>query len=173
MEFGPVQVLVVGFEDPNFSGAVVEELRRLSEHKVIRLVDLLVVNKTKEGDLETVEVTGLTDEEGLELGAKIGALIGFGAADEEGAEAGAEVGAEMAASALEDGFFSEGDRLDIAESIPPGSAAAVALIEHRWAIPLRDAIIQANGVPLEDAWIHPLDLVAIGVASRAETEPVA
>ena len=54
------------------------------------------------------------------------------------------------------------------DAIPPGSAAAVALIEHRWAIPLRDAIRDAGGFHLADAWIHPADLVAIGVESAEE-----
>jgi uncharacterized membrane protein len=169
MEFGPVQMLVVGFEDPQFSGRILKELQRLSEQEVIRLVDLLVVNKTADGELESVEISGLTGAEATELGAKVGALIGFGVAGEEGLEAGAEAGAARAEAAMEEGMFSEQDRLDVAEAIPPGSAAAVALIEHRWAVPLRDAILDANGIPLADVWIHPLDLVAVGLAAEAET----
>jgi uncharacterized membrane protein len=169
MEFGPVQMLVVGFEDPQFSGRILKELQRLSEQEVIRLVDLLVVNKTADGELESVEISGLTGAEATELGAKVGALIGFGVAGEEGLEAGAEAGAARAEAAMEEGMFSERDRLDVAEAIPPGSAAAVALIEHRWAVPLRDAILDANGIPLADVWIHPLDLVAVGLAAEAET----
>ena len=45
------------------------------------------------------------------------------------------------------------------------AAVGVALIEHRWAIPLRDAIRRAGGVPLADSWIHPEDLIAIGAAT--------
>jgi uncharacterized membrane protein len=170
MEFGPVQMLVVGFENPDFSGKVIEEIARLQEHEVIRLVDLLVVNKTKEGELESIEVSGLTKAEGEELGAKIGALIGYGAAGDEGVELGAQAGAELADSIAEEGMYSDEDRLDVAAGIPPGTAAAIALIEHRWAIPLRDAILEANGVPLDDAWIHPTDLMAVGMVARAASE---
>ena len=46
----------------------------------------------------------------------------------------------------------------------------MALLEHRWAIPLRDAIRRNGGFPLADAWIHPEDLVAIGAGVRAEAE---
>jgi hypothetical protein len=49
------------------------------------------------------------------------------------------------------------------EAIPPGGAAAVALLEHRWAIPLRDAIRAAGGVPVADAWLAPEDLASIGL----------
>jgi hypothetical protein len=39
----------------------------------------------------------------------------------------------------------------------------VLLIEHLWAIPLRDAIVDAGGIALSDEWIHPADLVAAGL----------
>jgi hypothetical protein len=52
----------------------------------------------------------------------------------------------------------------LADAIPDGSSAAVALIEHRWAIPLRDKIIATDGVVLADQWVHPIDLMAVGAA---------
>ena len=55
----------------------------------------------------------------------------------------------------------------MADAIPPGSAAAIALIEHRWAIPFRDAVVRAGGVALADEWIHAADLVAAGQAIGA------
>ena len=50
----------------------------------------------------------------------------------------------------------------IADVIPAGSTAAVALLEHRWAIPIRDAISEAGGVPLADTWLHPERQLAVG-----------
>ena len=44
MPIGPVQLLVVSFDKPNFTGQIVEELRRLRENGVIRLIDALVVH---------------------------------------------------------------------------------------------------------------------------------
>ena len=49
---GPVQLLVVGFEHPEFDGGILAELERLGEQDVIRLVDLLVVYKDAEGNVE-------------------------------------------------------------------------------------------------------------------------
>jgi hypothetical protein len=40
--------------------------------------------------------------------------------------------------------------------------AAIVILEHRWAIPLRNAIANAGGVALADKWLHPRDLLAIG-----------
>ena len=46
----------------------------------------------------------------------------------------------------------------------------MALLEHRWAIPLRDGIRDAGGFQLADAWIHPADLVGIGLVAAEEAE---
>ena len=52
------------------------------------------------------------------------------------------------------------------EDIPNDSAAALILLEHHWAVPLRDAIARAGGFRLSDGFISPLDLIEIGLVSR-------
>jgi uncharacterized membrane protein len=164
-EFGPVQILVVGFDGTSFNGEIMPELQRLKDLDIIRLVDMVVVSKDQDGEIVGVELSDLSDEQRSEFGAIAGALIGLGAeGDEEGMEAGALLGAET----TEDGVLGEETMWSVADTIPMGTTAAVALIEHRWAIPLRDAIRRAGGVPLADSWIHPEDLVAIGAAATAE-----
>jgi uncharacterized membrane protein len=166
MAIGPVQMLVLGFEEPEFKGEILEELKRLKDEDIIRLIDLVVVRKDDEGNIETLHQSDLSEVEALEFGAVAGALIGLGAAGEEGAEAGAMAGAE----AMADGQVFDDDQVwYAADAIPNGTAAGVALIEHRWAIPLRDAIVRAGGIPLVDEWIHATDLMAVGVAA-AEAE---
>lgn len=122
----------------------------------------MVVAKSQDGDLAQVQTSDLTVGQAAELGAIAGALVGFGAAGEEGAQVGAELGAE---TAVEGGMLGEAV-WSVADVVPPGSMAAVALVEHRWAIPLRDAVRRAGGVALADAWIHPEDLVLYGVATN-------
>ena len=56
------------------------------------------------------------------------------------------------------------------EDIPNDSAAALLLIEHHWAVPLRDAIVRTGGFGTSDGFIHPVDLVAIGIVTREEAE---
>ena len=56
------------------------------------------------------------------------------------------------------------------EEIPNDSAAALILLEHHWAVPLRDAIARAGGFRISDGFISPLDLVAIGLLSAEEAE---
>jgi uncharacterized membrane protein len=165
-EFGPVQVLVVGFQDGKFTGEILDELRRLREHDVVRLVDLLFVTKDEDGNVTSAEHSDLTEEESAELGAIAGALVGWGAEGEEGLEKGAEAGAVAGAVASEEGMLGQ-EVWYVADAIPDGGSAAIALIEHRWAIPLRDAILRAGGLPVADEWVHPRDLVAVGLMSAA------
>jgi uncharacterized membrane protein len=163
MAIGPVQMLVVGFDEPEFKGEILGELKRLKDADIIRVIDMLVIRKDDEGNVETLHQSDLTTDEAIEVGAVAGALIGLGAAGEEGAEAGAVAGAR----AGEDGHLLEDDQVwYAADAIPNGTAAGIALIEHRWAIPLRDAIISAHGVPLIDEWIHATDLIAAGMKAE-------
>jgi uncharacterized membrane protein len=156
---GPVQILMIGYgAGAEFKGEALDELRRLREHDVVRVVDLLMVHKNEDGTIEKREIAD--DGELGALGAFAGALIGFGAAGEEGAEVGAVAGAE---AALEEGsLFDDTEVWYLADAIPAGMTAAIAVIEHRWAVPLRDAIARSGGVALADEWLHPQDLLAVG-----------
>jgi len=162
MTIGPVQMLVLGFAEPEFTGKIAAEIDRLREHEFVRILDALVVQKDDDGDITALQVSDLTVDEAMELGAIAGALIGLGEGDAEaGAEAGALEGADGHVIPDEEVWY-------VADTIPPGSAAAVLLIEHLWAIPLRDAIVDAGGVALTDQWIHPADLVAVGLVDSLE-----
>jgi hypothetical protein len=97
----------------------------------------------------------------------IGALIGLGIEGEDGVEAGALAGAEAMADGVD--LLSDGD-WDVLEDIPPDSAAALVLVEHHWAIGLRDAVARAGGSRLGDAFISPLDLVEIGLLAADEKD---
>jgi uncharacterized membrane protein len=167
MAIGPVQLIVLGFNHPNFHGEVIEELERLRESDTVRVIDALAVHKDADGEIEVAHLSNLTKDEAVELGSKVGALIGLGIEGEEGMEAGAEAGAEAAADGIQ--VFGE-DAWDVLEDIPNDSAAALLLIEHHWAVPLRDAIARAGGFRLSDGFISPLDLVGIGLLSAEEAK---
>jgi hypothetical protein len=66
--------------------------------------------------------------------------------------------------------FGDADAWDVLEDIPNDSAAALILLEHHWAVPLRDAIARAGGFRISDGFISPLDLVAIGLMSAEEAK---
>ena len=117
----------------------------------------------------------MTKDEAIELGSKIAALIGLGIDGEEGMVAGAELGAEAAA---EGGVpvFSDDEAWDVLEDIPNDSAAALVLIEHHWAVPLRDAIARAGGFRLADGVHQPArprrDRAGLGAGGRGAARDV-
>ena len=167
MAIGPVQLLVLGFEHPDFHGQIIAELERLKESGAVNVIDALAVHKDAEGDMEIMHLSNLTKDEAIEMGSKVAALIGLGIEGEEGMEAGAVLGAEAAAQdSIE--VFSDEDAWDVLEEIPNDSAAALLLIEHHWAVPLRDAIASAGGFRISDGFISPLDLVEIGLVTGEE-----
>ena len=168
MAIGPVQLIVLGFEHPDFHGEIIAELERLRESDTVRVIDALAVHKDAQGEIEVVHLSNLSKEVAIELGSKVGALIGLGIEGEEGMYAGAEAGAEAAADGVS--AFSDEDAWDVLEDIPNDSAAALILLEHHWAVPLRDAIARAGGFRLSDGFISPLDLVEIGLMTGAEAE---
>jgi hypothetical protein len=136
---GPVQVLVVGFEEPSLSGEILAELTRLGDAGVVRLLDVLLVSRTENGDLETLPAPPGADPD---LG-RLAAAFLSAAEDEEGQ---AGLGAtDPTAWSLDD-------------AVLPGGAAAVALIEHTWAQPLVLAIRSAGGRMVDETWLAPDDL---------------
>ena len=166
MAIGPVQLIVLGFDHPKFHGEIIAELERLRESDTVRVIDALAVYKDAEGELEVEHLSNLSQEEAIELGSKVGALIGLGIDGEEGFAAGAAAGAAAGEDGIE--VFSEEDAWDVVEEIPNDSAAALVLIEHHWAIPLRDAVVRAGGFRISDGFISPLDLVEIGLITAEE-----
>ncbi|MEU4561158.1 hypothetical protein AB0F72_22475 [Actinoplanes sp. NPDC023936] len=169
MAIGPVQLLVLGFKHPNFHGEIIAELERLKQSDTVRVIDALAVYKTPDGELEAEHLSNLTREEAVEVGSKIGALIGLGFEGEQGAAAGFEKGGQLAA---EEGVtvFDDPQAWDVLADIPNDSAAALLLIEHHWAVPLRDAIFRAGGFRVADGFISPLDLVGIGLIAAEEAK---
>ena len=135
---GPVQVLVVGFEHPTLSGDVLAEFARLSTAGIVRLVDVLLVSRAEDCVLETTIPPDGTP--------------GFGTL------AAALLGPPPDAGDTPDADIPDADTgWSLDDLVPPGSAAAVALIEHLWAEPLVGAIQRAGGQPLEETWLGPDD----------------
>jgi uncharacterized membrane protein len=171
MAVGPIQLLVLGFANPDFQGEVIAELDRLRKTDQVRVIDALAVYKDANGEVSTLKMSNLTVDERVELGAKIGALIGIGAVgdDEEAVEEIALAGAEIA---KDEGIeiFPVGEAWDVVDDIPPDTAAALLLIEHHWAVPLRDAVARAGGFRISDGFISPLDLIAIGAMTAEDAK---
>lgn len=169
MTVGPVQLVVVGLQNDKLKGQVARELHRASETGAVRVLDALAIQKTKDGDIVSLGASDLSPDERVEYGAVIGALMGFGAT---GTGEGAETGAELGVMAFADRNFglSAEDIQDIADDIPPGTTALMVLLEHRWAVPLKEALIQAGGVVIAQGMVRPEDLIAFGADLAAASD---
>jgi uncharacterized membrane protein len=166
---GPIQVFVFGFENFRATGRILAELQRVRKRGVIRVVDVLFVQKDRTGTVSnSMHMTDLTETERMRLGAIAGGLIGLNAGGEAGAVEGAARGA-MAVAERDAGLSA--DRLaELAEAIPAGGAGAILVIEHHWAADLRDAIADAGGQTLVQAMISPDALALVGQELRAKLE---
>ena len=155
---GPVQLLAVGFDpDARFEGRIMDELANLERHETIRILDLLFVGK----DAETGDLLAL-DYQGEELGAIVGALLGFEFEGEQPPDL----------SEIEGHAFglSEREIQKIAASLHPGSSAGFLLIEHVWARDLKRAIRDAGGFPLGEGFLTPETLAAVATELLAMSE---
>lgn len=165
---GPIQLIVVAFEAPEFKGTIAAELDKLRESGDIRIVDAMAVRKAEDGGIERIQYSDYTPEEKVELGAILGGLVGLGAGGEEGAEVGALAGAMLVADEYEYGTDTEG--LDsILEDLPTGGAALYLLIEHRWALNLKRSIRDAGGILVAQDFLSPEALIGVGQALMAAT----
>jgi uncharacterized membrane protein len=165
---GPVQFMVGILEEPQFSGAIIEALAGAREKGAIRLIDAMGIGKDENGDLVAVEISDYTEDEAIEFGAMIGALMGLGAAGEEGMEAGAVAGAFAVA---ENDFGESHEQLvRIAQEMPPGKVAIILMIEHVWAKDLKYAFRSQGGVLVAQGMITPESLVMVGATLREMVE---
>jgi uncharacterized membrane protein len=161
MLLGPVHLVVLALDNDKMRGQIARELHSASQRDLIRVLDALAIRKTDTGSIISLGVSDLTLEQRMAYGAIVGALLGFGATGtEEGAEAGAELGAMTFA---ERNFgLSSADIKAIAADLPPGTTALMVLFEHRWAIPLKEAVESAGGVVVAQGIVRPEALVAYG-----------
>jgi hypothetical protein len=148
MSTGPVQLLAIAFADDSLSDEIRAEFDRLSGAPGIRLLDALFVQKDEQGDLHVAQLEDDTPE--VAPGRYLMALFDGGAAD---------------LSHLEGVDATE--LWDAAAAIPSGTVAAILLIEHEWAAPLREALERAGGAAVVDAWVAREDLASIGLHPAA------
>lgn len=163
---GPIQILLLEFEDFQATGGIVTELEALSDAGTVRVLDARFLLKEGEDELVAVRVSDLSDHEREDLRAAAGALIGFGAGaaiggDDEAALAGAILGADAALGAGEVGMTAE-DIVTIGDALDVGDALLLLVIENVWATGLRNALRSAGLVYAEQDYLTPEGLIALG-----------
>jgi uncharacterized membrane protein len=166
MTYGPMQLVVIGFGQAALPLDFVNQLRQLRDAGIVRLVDAVYVAKDEHGDLIEIKASDISKEEAVLLGTLAEALFGYGAAGERGLELGAELGG-LTVEAGEFGLDRD-DIDEIADLIPARSTVAFILLEHLWALGLKESIANSNGAVIAHGWVTPSSLIEMGTAAVAE-----
>ena len=140
MTLGPLEYIVIGFDRPDFTGAIAAEIEKVVEKRIIRLVDVVVAQKDGEGNVEIIEIDNVRDPK----------FASF-------------------APLLEDrmGLLTPEDIITLGEGLPNDSAALILLFEHRWAEKIKDAIIEAGGFLVARQTVAPELLAAVNAELEA------
>ena len=142
---GPVDYLVIEFpaERANFTGEVADELRSLVDRDLVRVLDLLILRKDEQGEVEVIELHEVDESLAGEL---------------------RELEADLAL------LLAEQDVADIGVALEPGSVAAVLVYENRWAAPFGSAVRRAGGQLVANGRIPTQALLAAIEAEIDEEE---
>jgi hypothetical protein len=134
MTLGPLEYVVIGFEGNRFTGQILSELRAAKEKGIIRVIDALLIRKDANGDITALELSDLSGQEAEAFGPIAGELL--------------EV-------------FEPDDVQAAASDLPNNSSAGLLLIEQTWAIPLKEAILNAGGVAVAGGLVAPAVVQAL------------
>ncbi len=115
---GPIDYVLIEFPGSQFNGQIAPNILDLVDSETIRLLDLVFVHKTEDGDIETLELTDVAPAEAGDLAA-------------------AEVGYA--------GLLADEDLEAAAAIVEPGSSALLLVWENTWAAPLATAIRESGG----------------------------
>jgi Family of unknown function (DUF6325) len=127
---GPVDIAVVAFDEPQFDGSIASAIADLVAAGIVRVLDIILVNKDADGEVTIAEVTDVDGDGIPDLVAVQGDIPGL-------------IGEDDARSAI--------------ESMPNGTAIAMIAWENTWVIRARMAIANNGGsliaferIPAED-----------------------
>lgn len=163
MAIGPVQLIVLGFDHPEFREEIIATLERLRAADAVQVIDAVAVRKDPAGVVEMRSLSTLDPVEVLALGSEIAALLGVPLLGQEpGTVEGEPGGPRCLRTAAPGGSW------DVLSQIPDDSAGALVLVEHHWASELGEAIEQAGGFRIGAGVVDPADLLAAGVLSPEE-----
>ena len=157
MTIGPLQLMVIGFEDDTIAPHIGRELKAVRRRGTIRVFDFLYVVKHADGTFDAKHLTDLKDAEKETYGTVLHNLIGLGEDGVQQLQAGDLDMTSIATAETEYGL-EESDIENVANLIPANSSAILILFEHHWAIGLKEAVAEAGGKVLAQGLINPESL---------------
>jgi hypothetical protein len=146
MTYGPIDFLALDFKTDQLKGEILPEVMELVKNKIVRVIDLVIIQKYEDGHHEAMEMQQLAPD----LLALFDPL-------------------EIEIS----GIIQVEDIANVAEAMEPGTNAAILLFENLWAVKFREVVLRANGRLLGYERI-PFEVVeeTLGVFAQAESSKV-
>mgnify|MGYP001811724151 CR=1 FL=1 len=118
MSYGPIELVVLRFDRTDLEGEVLREIQKVVDAGTIAVLDILLAIRLGDDPVRVVEIQEIDDPV---LG-RFEPVI-------------ADVG----------GLLTEDDALRLSADLPPDSAIALFIFEHRWVTGIADAIERAGG----------------------------
>lgn len=125
---GPIDYIIVGFEGNTFDGSILKAVGEAIDSGVIALVALIFVRKDADGAVTLVNVGETEDAEVMTFYQKY---------------------------APDNALVDDEDVSEVADLVENNTSVGLLAIEQLWAIPLRDALLKANGELISEGRIHP------------------
>src|SRR3954469_5310619 len=162
--FGPLQLLVVGFERTDrFRGEIARELQELRGRGLIRVLDARFLSRSADGELSELDLNPLIGEsEGS--GRPVAHLFGLNGGGRNGDGGNGGLTPEVFGATV--GFTLE-DLRRLTDEIGPGDHAAVLLVEHIWAARLREKVRAAGGRLTAQGMLTPEVIMLVGAELKA------
>lgn len=161
MQSGPIQALAFAFDRVDqFRGQILRELDELRGHGLIRVIDLQFVMKEADGTIRALQEQDMPDGGVSAFGALLNPLLGLQTTVE--AQSMGETGLEAPLSPEQGLGLSLDEIRAAAADLAPGTAAALVLVEHAWAIGLATAIGEAGGRMVAQGFLTRDALLAVG-----------
>ncbi len=160
MTIGPLEIVLVMLPDEQRTKPIAQELKAVRRQGIIRLVDFLYITRDADGTLRSKELSDLSEMEKSDYGMILKGLLGMRAAHNTNVDVD-EVTKALSLTQNDFGLTSS-DTRNIAEQVPPGGSAMLALFEHVWAVKLRESVINAGGVVTAQGMLNPTALAIAG-----------
>ena len=142
MTYGPVDFLALEFKTENLKGEILPALLDLVEKKIVRVIDLVVIQKYADGHHEAVEVKQLSPD--------VLSVVDM-------------LNPEIS------GIIQVEDIDMIAEKMANDTLAAALLLENLWAVQFKEALLRANANLIAQLRIpHETVEEALAIFEKAE-----
>ena len=125
---GPIDYIIVGFEGNTFNGNILSAIADAIEKEIINLVSISLIQKDSKGTVTTVDVTNSGDEYITQFTQK------YPSSTDQ---------------------ITQEDIDEVSELVENNTSVGLLIVEQLWALPLKKALIAANGVLVAEGRIHP------------------